>query len=52
MGNGLLGLELFPNQIKNFNLVNITYDKVSGEGNIQTTKYFEIMKKAYQNVYG
>lgn len=41
-----------PNEIKNFNLVNITYDKVSGEGNIQPTKYFEIMKKAYQKVYG
>jgi hypothetical protein len=41
-----------PNEIKNFNLVNITYDKVSGEGDIHPTKYFEIMKKAYQNVYG
>lgn len=41
-----------PNDIKNFNLVNITYDKASGEGDMQPTKYFEIMKKAYQNVYG
>ena len=52
MGNGFLGWSFVPNEIKNFNLVNITYNKVSGEGDIQPTKYFEIMKKAYQNVYG
>jgi hypothetical protein len=27
------------------------YDKVTGAGKIQPTKYFEIMTKAYQDVY-
>jgi hypothetical protein len=27
------------------------YDKATGAGKIQPTKYFEIMTKAYQNVY-
>ena len=39
------------NETPNFNLVDIMYDKATGAGKIQPTKYFEIMTKAYQNVY-
>src|SRR6185503_12265163 len=39
------------NETPNFNLVDIMYDKVTGAGKIQPTKYFEIMTKAYQDVY-
>ena len=40
------------NETPNFNLVDIMYDKATGAGKIQPTKYFEIMTKAYQDVYG
>jgi hypothetical protein len=39
------------NETPNFNLVDIIYDKATGAGKIQPTKYFEIMTKAYQDVY-
>ena len=39
------------NETPNFNLVDIMYDKATGAGKIQPTKYFEIMTKAYQDVY-
>jgi len=40
-----------PNDTPNFNLINITYNNVTGEGNLQPTKYYEIMKNAYEQFY-
>ena len=39
-----------PNDTPNFNLVNVTYNNATGEGNIQPTKYYEIVKKAYADL--
>jgi hypothetical protein len=33
-------------------LVNVTYNNATGEGNIQPTKYYEIVKNAYEQLYG
>ena len=41
-----------PNDTPNFNLVNVTYNNATGEGNIQPTKYYEIVKNAYEQLYG
>ncbi len=41
-----------PNDTPNFNLVNVTYNNATGEGKIQPTKYFEIVKNAYEQFYG
>lgn len=40
------------NETPNFNLVNVTYNNATGEGNIQPTKYYEIVKNAYEQLYG
>jgi hypothetical protein len=40
-----------PNNTPNFNLVNVTYNNATGEGNIQPTKYYEIVKNAYEQLY-
>jgi hypothetical protein len=40
------------NNTPNFDLVNVTYDNATGEGNIQPTKYHEIVINAYENLYG
>jgi hypothetical protein len=39
------------NRIANYNLITITSDDNVG-GKIQTTKYFDILKNAYSNIYG
>jgi len=39
-----------PNDTPNFNLVNVTYNNAIGEGNIQRTKYYDIVKNAYENL--
>jgi len=36
----------------NFNLVKFAYDKTTGEGKVKLTKYFDIMKNAYLEVFG
>jgi hypothetical protein len=41
-----------PNDTPNFNLVNVTYNNATREGNIQPTKYYEIVKNAYEQLYG
>jgi len=41
-----------PNDTPNFNLVDITYNNATGEGKLQPTKYYEIMKNAYEQFYG
>jgi hypothetical protein len=41
-----------PNDTPNFNLVNVNYNNAKGEGKIQPTKYYEIMKNACENLYG
>ncbi|HEX9318828.1 MAG TPA: hypothetical protein VF884_07825, partial [Nitrososphaeraceae archaeon] len=41
-----------PNDTRNFNLAKVTYDNSTREYGISATKYFQIMKNAYQNVYG
>jgi len=35
-----------PHQVQNFNLINVT------DGKIETTTYFDIVKNAYQTIYG
>jgi hypothetical protein len=40
------------NKIANYNLITITSNDSSGIGKIQTTKYFDILKNAYSNIYG
>jgi hypothetical protein len=48
----LLGYGGFvTNDTPNFNLINITYNNVTGGGNLQPTKYYEIMKNAYEQFY-
>ena len=41
-----------PNDTPNFNLVNVTHNNATGEGSIQPTKYYEIVKNAYEQLYG
>ena len=40
------------NKIANYNLITITSNDSSGIEKIQTTKYFNILKNAYSNMYG
>ncbi|HEX7178825.1 MAG TPA: hypothetical protein VF220_03800 [Nitrososphaeraceae archaeon] len=40
-----------PSDTPNFNLIKIVKDKVKGEPIIQPTKYFEIIKNAYNNIF-
>jgi hypothetical protein len=41
-----------PNDTPNFNLAKVTYDNSTREYGVSATKYFQIMKNAYQNIYG
>jgi len=41
-----------PNDTPNFNLVNVTYNNATGAGNFQPTKYYDIVKNAYEQLYG
>jgi hypothetical protein len=40
-----------PSNTPNFNLVNITYDNETGEGMLHPTKYYQIVKNAYEQLY-
>jgi hypothetical protein len=40
------------NDTPNFNLVSVKYDNATGAGKILPTKYFQIVKNAYQEAYG
>ena len=40
------------NRIASYNLITITNDDNNIGGKIQTTKYFDILKNAYSNIYG
>ena len=52
MGLAFWEWSFMPNDTPNFNLVNVTYNNATGEGNIQPTKYYEIVKNAYEQLYG
>jgi len=41
-----------PNDTPNFNLANVTTDKITGKETIQPTKYFGIVENAYNTVFG
>jgi hypothetical protein len=44
------GWSFVPEKIPNFNLITVKFDNSTGERNIITTKYFDIMKNAYESV--
>lgn len=41
-----------PEKTPNFNLATVNFDNTTGQRNIQTTNYYEIMKNAYEQLYG
>ena len=41
-----------PNDTPNFNLVNVTSNKVTGKETMQTTEYFNIIENAYKEIFG
>ncbi|HEX9320105.1 MAG TPA: hypothetical protein VF884_14320 [Nitrososphaeraceae archaeon] len=41
-----------PEKIPNFNLIGVEFDNATGQRKIQTTSYFDIMKNAYESLYG
>ena len=41
-----------PNDTPNFNLVNVTSNKVTGKETMQTTEYFKIIENAYKEIFG
>jgi hypothetical protein len=40
-----------PSNTPNFNLVNISYNNETGQGLLHPTKYYTIMKNAYEQLY-
>lgn len=40
-----------PSNTPNFNLVNISYNNETGQGLVHPTKYYTIMKNAYEHLY-
>jgi hypothetical protein len=40
-----------PSNTPNFNLVNISYNNETGQGLLHPTKYYTIMKNAYEEIY-
>jgi hypothetical protein len=41
-----------PEKIPNFNLLTVKFDNSTGDRKIITTKYFDIMKSAYDTITG
>ena len=46
------GWSFVPEKIPNFNLITVKFDNSTGDRKIITTKYFDIMKSAYDTITG
>ncbi len=51
-GMAYWGWSFVKEKTPNFNLITVKFDNATGLRKIQTTSYYQIMKSAYENLYG